>query len=94
MNPESLKKQLEELIIFQVEQDIVDYPHSKPEFAPYVVCSLIKKVPVDQIPADVLEQLDKQIELEKMFPKPNTPKKQSLFQKVKKWILNKRSRIR
>lgn len=94
MNPECLKKQLEELIIFQVEQDIVDYPHSKAEFAPYVVCSLLKKVPVDQIPADVLEQLDKQIELAKMFPKPATPKKQSLFKKVKKWILSKFSKIR
>lgn len=52
-----LIEELEELFHFRVEKDILEFPHNKQEFAPYVVVSLLKGVPHKDVPKDVLEQL-------------------------------------
>lgn len=64
---EDLKKQLEELIHYNIEQDLLDYPFSKQEFAPYVVSAFVKGLNREQVIPDVLKQLEHRIESEKVF---------------------------
>lgn len=66
-SPEDLKKQLEELIFYQVENDLIHYPMNKRDFAPYVVVAFSKGLTVEEIVPDVLNQLEAEIEYNKKY---------------------------
>lgn len=87
-----LKKQLEELCIYNVENDIIDFPFSKSEYSPYVVVSLLNQVPKDAIVQDVLSQLGRQIQQEKIEAEIINPEKKkttSFIERIRAWIKSK-----
>lgn len=84
MNTQDLIKELEELMVFQVERDLLDFPHNKHAFAPYVVISLLKGIPHKDIPKDVLAQLNTQLEHEEMMSKAIGTRPQ--LTRIQTWI--------
>ncbi|WP_374028323.1 hypothetical protein ACES2J_08300 [Bdellovibrio bacteriovorus] len=88
MDPQSLKKQLEELIFYQLEQDLIEFPFNKREFSPYVVVALSKGLRKDEVAQDILKQLDAEMEHVRLFARVAvvSDKKPTLKERVCAWL--------
>ena len=88
MTLEELKKQLETMIHYEIEQDIVDFPFNNSEFAPFVVCSFSRGIKPQDIPEDVLNQIDNQIKVSEVFNSHQHKFKPSFTERLKRWFKN------
>lgn len=86
MTLEELKKQLETMIDYEIPQDIVDFPFNNSEFAPFVVCSFSRGIKLEDIPGDVLNQIDNQIKASIVFNAHQQKFKPSLIERLKRWF--------
>lgn len=88
---ENLKDEFEELMLFQLENDIFDFPFQKKDFSPFVVVSYSKGL-TDRaaIVQDVYSQIIEAIEHEKAFKaalsESNKQGQESIIKKAKTWL--------
>ena len=72
MNLVQLRDQLKNWIEIQIADDIVSSPFQRPDYAPFVVIALLRKVDREEIPAHVLKQIEQQIEDQAKAVQPTT----------------------
>lgn len=81
-----LKKDLEHWIELNIGMDIVEYTFQREEYAPYVVIAFARKVPMNEIPENVVKQLEQAIKQQESMVRAE-PKK-NIFKRWLSCILN------